>query len=254
MILPVTPRGRPLGWVHPSTRGRVHLGVTYSPGAQGVPNNVRLGNLPPVYDQGQVGSCTANAIAGAIEILQNNQGLPSISPDRMAIYYQERALEGTTGSDAGAMVADGVKVVSAGYGPETLYDPSWGPDWTTAPAPLATNAPRLVNSDPLVIDPVQVIYALAAGFPVVIGVQIPESWETLTGDVLALPGAPSIGGHAVCLVGYEQQETGEVLFWLRNSWGSSWGNGGYAWMPEEYLTLVVCGEVYALRAVRNLQP
>lgn len=199
-----------------------------------------------------IGSCTANALAGAVEILHNHQNLPSFRPDRMGLYYRERAAEGTIMEDAGALLADGVAALRQGYAPESRYIMSWSQEWVTPPAALPSDAPRLVNSDPLTVDPGQVMYALASGFPVVIGVQIPHSWETPMGDTLALPGDPTIGGHAVCLVGYKRVGSG-VFFRLRNSWGTSWGDGGYAWMPSEYLTLGICGEVYAIRAVRNLQ-
>jgi hypothetical protein len=198
------------------------------------------------------GNCTAHALAGAVEILHTHQSLPSLRPDRMALYWYERAMEGNIMEDAGALIADGVTALRRGYAAETRYIGSWGQEWVTRPTNLDPDAPRLVNSDPLTIDPGQVMYALASGFPVVIGVRIPLSWETLTGDTIPLPGAPSIGGHAVTLVGYRRTADG-VQFRLRNSWGESWGDGGYAWMPSEYLTLGICGEAYALRAVRNLQ-
>ena len=59
-------------------------------------------SMPPVYDQGQLGSCTGNAIAGAMEYERDRQGLPDFVPSRLFIYYNERALEGTVSSDAGA--------------------------------------------------------------------------------------------------------------------------------------------------------
>ena len=58
---------------------------------------------PPVYDQGRVGNCTANAIAGAMEFdLRKQKMRPFLTPSRLFIYYNERAIEGTVGSDAGA--------------------------------------------------------------------------------------------------------------------------------------------------------
>lgn len=253
MTLPATPKGRPLGWRHPESVGRLHVGIPYlGTRFDGLPAVVILGGLPPVYDQGLVGSCTSSALAGAVEILHTHQNLPALRPDRMALYYRERAVEGSIMEDAGAFLADGVASLRGGYDAETRYIGSWGQEWVTAPSNLAQDAPRLVNSDPLTIDPAQVMYALASGFPVVVGVRIPYSWETLTGDTLALPGDPAIGGHAVCLVGYKRTEAG-LFFRLRNSWGESWGDKGYAWMPSEYLTLGICGEAYALRAVRNLR-
>ena len=221
-------------------------------GFDGLPLDVILGGLPPIYNQGQVGSCTAHALAGAVEILHTHQNLPSLRPDRMALYWRERAMEGTIMEDAGAMIADGVTSLRQGYEAETRYIGSWAQEWVNPPATLPHDAPRLVNSDPLAIDPGQVMYALASGFPVVVGVQITHAWDDPIGDTLSLPGAPSIGGHAVTLVGYKRTGS-KVFFRLRNSWGESWGDEGYIWLPSEWVTLGICGEAYALRAVRNLR-
>src|ERR1017187_6907537 len=59
---------------------------------------------PPVYDQGQLGSCTANAIAGGFDFERGRQGEAFMEPSRLFIYYNERAIEGTINSDAGAMI------------------------------------------------------------------------------------------------------------------------------------------------------
>src|SRR5258708_29232337 len=67
---------------------------------------------PRVYDQKQLGSCTANAIAGAIEFDRMKQGEAAFVPSRLFIYYNERAIEGTILSDSGAAIRDGVKSVA----------------------------------------------------------------------------------------------------------------------------------------------
>src|ERR1700674_3498758 len=64
-----------------------------------LPKSVDLSSkCPDVYDQGQIGSCTANAIAGAIQFDQKNSGIPDTVPSRLFIYYNERSMEGTVGS------------------------------------------------------------------------------------------------------------------------------------------------------------
>ena len=69
---------------------------------------------PPVYDQGGLGSCTANAIGAAIEFDQRKQELEQrFTPSRLFIYYNERALEGTINTDSGGMLRDGMKTVAA---------------------------------------------------------------------------------------------------------------------------------------------
>src|ERR1700690_159149 len=92
----------------------------------------RLGPLPPkadlrkqcpgVYDQGQIGSCTANAIAGAIEFDLLKQKLADFVPSRLFIYFNERNMEHTVATDSGAQIRDGVKSVNQlGVCPE----PEW---------------------------------------------------------------------------------------------------------------------------------
>src|SRR5438105_5928396 len=78
---------------------------------------------PPVYDQGQLGSCTSNAIGGAIEFDQMKEKLPQIFiPSRLFVYYNERVIEGTVNTDAGAMLRDGIKTVAKqGACPELMW-------------------------------------------------------------------------------------------------------------------------------------
>ncbi|MBO0734292.1 MAG: hypothetical protein J2P49_08260, partial [Methylocapsa sp.] len=99
---------------------------TYSvprPIAQNIPLGIDLRTqCPPVYDQGRIGSCTANAIAAAMEFDMIKEGMPVFTPSRLFIYYNERAIEGTVGSDAGAQIRDGIKsVASQGDCPETEW-------------------------------------------------------------------------------------------------------------------------------------
>src|SRR5271163_2558726 len=73
-----------------------------------------------VYDQLTLGSCTANAIAGALEFEQIKQSLTIFIPSRLFIYYNERVMEGTVGTDSGAQIRDGIKSVGTiGSPPET---------------------------------------------------------------------------------------------------------------------------------------
>src|SRR5436853_3992768 len=70
---------------------------------QSLPHSVDLRpSCPAVYDQGQLGSCTANAIGGAIEFDQLKQHLAqTFTPSRLFIYYNERVIEGTVDADSG---------------------------------------------------------------------------------------------------------------------------------------------------------
>src|SRR5205085_1038934 len=70
-------------------------------------------HCPAIYDQGALGSCTANAIAGAIEYNQIVAGSTPFIPSRLFIYYNERVIEHSVRSDAGAMLRDGIKCIAS---------------------------------------------------------------------------------------------------------------------------------------------
>src|SRR6185312_1917646 len=77
---------------------------------------------PPVLDQGQLGSCTAHGITGALRLNKIKQGAADVARARLQLYYDERALEGTTKSDAGAEIRDGIMTLAAkGVAEESLW-------------------------------------------------------------------------------------------------------------------------------------
>ena len=61
-------------------------------------------DMPPVYDQGSIGSCTANALSGAIQFIEKAKSVPS----RLFLYYNERALQGSTQQDSGSTIGTGI--------------------------------------------------------------------------------------------------------------------------------------------------
>src|SRR4051794_9123845 len=86
-----------------------------APGAvlRKLPSKVNLtAKCPPIFDQGEIGSCTANAIGAAIEFDRLKQKLRPFMPSRLFIYYNERVIENTVNEDAGAMIRDGIKSVA----------------------------------------------------------------------------------------------------------------------------------------------
>ena len=90
--------------------------------AKALPRRVSLrSHMPPVYDQGQLGSCTANSIGAILEFNELKQAEPdAATPSRLFIYYNERAMEGTIKQDSGAEIRDGIKsVAQLGAPPET---------------------------------------------------------------------------------------------------------------------------------------
>jgi C1A family cysteine protease len=204
--------------------------------------------MPPVYDQGQLGSCTACAIAAIFEYDQLRQQEPSWTPSRLQIYYNERVKEGTADSDSGAMLRDGIKVVNKlGVAPET----EWPYDiarFTESPPPDVIKA-ALGNTALEYRRIPRNLHAmkacLAAGFPFVLGFTVYESFESDAIDAVGRTGFMTmpqpqeqvLGGHAVVAVGYTDNESylASNCFVVRNSWGKDWGLGGYFYMPQTYV-------------------
>lgn len=206
-----------------------------------LPSSVDLRpQCPPVYDQGQLGSCTANAISAAIEFDRMKQGLPDFTPSRLFVYYNERVIEHTVYSDSGAQIRDGIKSVSrlgACSEQEWPYDIS---QFATKPSPLCYQHALLdkaISYQRVQQNLAQLKACLASGSPVAFGFTVYESFESnevaQTGIVPMPSSSESVlGGHAVLCVGFSDEKQ---RFYVRNSWSSSWGLQGYFEMPYAYL-------------------
>lgn len=212
---------------------------------------------PPVEDQGQLGSCTANALAGALEFLEKKDQLSFVDLSRLFIYYDERVLEHTVASDSGAQIRDGIKTLkSQGVCSENKW-PYVISKFAVKPTPACyqealqhqiTSYQRIVTLD-------QMRACLAEGFPFVFGFTVYESFESQTVAAtgvadLPKPGERVLGGHAVLAVGYDDAQQ---RFLVRNSWGTGWGTQGYFTLPYAYLTnRDLSDDFWTIRAGENL--
>lgn len=196
--------------------------------------------LPEIWHQGQLGSCTAHALAAAFEFNQVRQKIEHWTPSRLMIYYLERKLEGTIREDNGAQIRTGAKVLAKfGAAPEQLW-PYDIDKFAMAPpeGALKTASQSQVLRYARVDQTEQeVCSVLASGYPVVFGFSVFEEFESdecQDTGILKMPskGSKNYGGHAVLCCGYDLSKR---MFLVRNSWGKDWGLGGYFWMPFDYL-------------------
>jgi C1A family cysteine protease len=229
------------GWIPDLPDHRDHLYAAPVEMAGKLPAKTDLRpQCPPVYDQGQLGSCTANAIAGAIEFDRLKQKISDFTPSRLFIYYNERAMEHTVDSDSGAQIRDGIKSIGKlGDCPET--------EWPYVISKFKTKPPKNCYADALKYKAIlyqrvtqtlgQLKGCLASGYPFVFGFTVYESFESAqvakTGHA-SLPKSDeqAIGGHAVVGVGYDDAAQ---RFIVRNSWGNKWGMKGYFTLPYAYV-------------------
>ena len=193
----------------------------------------------PIEDQGQLGSCTANAIAGLVEYIDKKAG-KRIDVSRLFIYYQERLLEGTVYYDAGAYIRDGIKAVNK-YGVclESIWPYLENKVYTRPNYSAYTDAiKRKALSYQKILNFAGVKNALASHNPVVVGFDVYDSFESdavATTGMMPYPNVNTeecLGGHAVALVGYNDSTH---RFIARNSWGTSWGDHGYFYMPYQVI-------------------
>lgn len=244
------------GWMPDLPDARDHYFAVKPATMRKLPATVDLRpGCPSVYDQGNIGSCTANAIAGAIEFERRKaKQKPGFTPSRLFIYYNERSMEGSVANDAGAHIRDGIKSVNKqGVCAEKMwaYDDtaavSDGGPWPAGAKP-AQKPPKTCYAAALAYQAIQyqrvmpilgqMRGCLAEGNPFVFGFTVYASLYDGNGaprKVVPLPASRDrvLGGHAVLAVGYKDAAQ---QFIVRNSWGPHNQDKGYFYMPYSYLT------------------
>ena len=218
------------------------------------------GFMPEVYDQGQLGSCTANAIGAAWEYELKKQGLSDMMPSRLFIYYNERVIENTVDQDAGAMIRDGMKTVAQqGVCPEIKWPYIVGrfaikpckSCYRLALKNIALQYAR-VQSDTAGATLFGIKHSLASGIPVVFGFTVYQSFESdevaKTGIVpMPAQGESVLGGHATLAVGHDDATQ---RFLVRNSWSKGWGMDGYFTLPYAYFNPDLTDDFWNIQLIK----
>ncbi len=219
---------------------------------------------PAVRDQGSIGSCTAFCGAETDEILYYYKNSLTwtqvLSP--AFVYYCERVLilKQRITADNGAYMVD-IPMALQKYGDclETSYpypSTSKSTAYKTAPTSAALTEGlnyrigQLKTSFSVVAtgDITAVKNALATSTPVMMGFNVYDNtsytlfeglnsatnctYNPLTSSGTLVSGARLLGGHATPIIGYDDSQAGgKGAFLVLNSWGTSWGNKGFFWMP-----------------------
>jgi C1A family cysteine protease len=219
--------------------------------------------LPGVIDQGNLGSCTACALASLVKMLENIYNLKKfnkkLSP--LFLYYIERKLIGTITTDSGSSLSGGITCLqNTGICAENIW-PYNISKFTVNPSNQAYNNARFYKINNVIQVPydLNTIKSILLTRPIVFGILVYPSFVSnvdvdKTGNIPYpdLENETSLGGHAMYIFGYNENNK---TFDIRNSWGIDWGNKGNGTIPEEYiinesLTL----EMWTCVSFKNLKP
>ena len=205
----------------------------------------------PIYDQEEIGSCVANSGCACYRFESAQlKGDFSFDPSRLFLYYNTRAIEGTTGEDAGAYIRDAFKSMNkTGICDEKLW-PYITADFAKKPNTIAydNGLKNLVVKYTSVDKSLSVIkQTIVSGAAISFGFDVYDSfmtgnWHRTTG-MMPKPSGRLLGGHAVAIIGYSDSKQ---AFLIQNSWGSDWGLKGKFWMPYSFVVSDYCDDFWCI--------
>ena len=199
-----------------------------------LPKTVDLrSKFPSCYDQGNLGSCTANSIVATYQY--HAQGFMG---SRLFQYYNERVLERTVSRDSGATLQNSIKAVSTSG---LCSEKSWIyniKNFTVKPPPSCYTEAlkhKVLKYRNVHQNLTMMQTELNNGFPFIMGFLVYSSFistKTNKTGIIPMPGPKDrvLGGHCIVVCGYNPTH------WIcRNSWGTNWGDKGYFYIPIAYL-------------------
>jgi C1A family cysteine protease len=192
-----------------------------------------------VEQQSDLGSCTAQAIVGAYELL-TKRDFPNEYKElsRLFVYYNARKIEGAINEDEGAYIRDAIKAVDYyGICEESIW-PYKVENFAIQPSneAYANGKLRRLKKYYRIAGLDDILDALNSMYPIVAGIIVYSSFNqiTLENSILQMPidTERELGAHAILLVGYDLSRR---LILARNSFGPKWGDHGYFWIPFDYV-------------------
>jgi C1A family cysteine protease len=232
---------RVLNWKRQPSDGRDLKSVRHLSAPVTLPPNFELDKQIPVYDQFNIGSCTANSACACFRFeTAQVQGDFSFDPSRLFQYYNSRLLQGWENEDSGAYIRDAFKAMNKyGLALEKTWPYVTG-EFATKPSDAAyTEALNNVTVKYASVNQneTEIKQTLLSGAAISFGFNVYDSffgsWENTTG-VMPIPKKTEglQGGHAVTIIGYDDSKK---CFLIQNSWGTDWGLNGKFWMPYSFL-------------------
>lgn len=235
-------------------------GFAAAPLSLGTVGSIMRG-LAPVQDQGNTSSCVAHAIRTALVIREMLMGVETVvEPSRLALYWNARAQHGGQRNDAGTYIRDAFKVLQRiGVADESKHPFSTFTLKVNKQPPVRSyiegharaggKYARLASFGDERIGEIR--NALSLGLPVVFGTSVDRVFQEHRGPgVLGRPRNALLGGHAMCIVGDDDKRE---AFLVQNSWGTGWGDLGFAWLDYGWFTWTMTRDLWVVDGWRNIQ-
>jgi C1A family cysteine protease len=217
-------------------------------------------NMPPIYDQGALGSCTAQAVGACMYYDQKISNRETVvDPSRLFVYWNSRLPIGTINEDSGASLSDVIlSTVTYGACKEELWPYIIGNFRTRPTKACYEDAYNCIDTDGCLQAEVnqnvmEIKSVLASEISMVFGIDVYSSFmssQVASTGVVPMPNTHRedyYGGHAMVLCGYNDYTQ---MFVFRNSWGKDWGMEGYGWIPYAYVvSTYLAGDIWSVSGI-----
>ena len=220
-------------------------------------------NMEDVYDQGELGSCSANASCSAYKfackaqpmVATSKEAVKKFEPSRLYLYYKDRELSHNENIDSGASISDNVQVLMKnGVCCENLWEYNIDKFNMKPPKNCDEDAltHRAVKYNKIGQSELQIKNSIYNGYPVIFGMIIKESiYKINQSNYIYQPfvSEPVLGGHALLIIGYDDTTK---LFNIRNSWSKDFGNQGNFCIPYSIiLDATTCWDFWNISLTTN---
>ena len=280
--IPDLPDPRDLHHEHPDVGASLSKAKIKPPKKADLPGSIDLrGWFPPAYNQGKLDSCTANTTAGLVAYLDKRKHDAAYEGSRLFNYKAARDLLQQYG-DRGAFLRTAMQSLATFGLPPEKYWPYIETNVNVEPPAFCYalggnyKAIQYFRYDPPDLSKKKVLTAvrshLATGIPSMFGFYVYSCLydpAVTTSGKIPLPTAGDTyrASHAMIACGYDDSQvidninprTGENgsttgAFLVRNSWGETWGDHGYGWLPYDYLLEGLATDWWSLLGEQWLDP
>ena len=213
-----------------------------------------------VEDQQQYGSCTANAGCSALELMYHRGIHVKYDFSRMYVYFYSREAANIAG-DAGAFPRDLCKILAK---KGTCHESTWpysAENISNRPSDAADQEAesfRIAKYEQVTFDIDQMKLSVANGVPILTTVKVHKTFMGLnsardwrdTDEICSYwdPSGEITGYHEVLIIGYDEKQQ---VFLAQNSWGPSFGDGGFFGIPFGYVNDVI-SEMWVITSIFNV--